>query len=101
VSLVKLTSAELADLDPVVLGLAVGQLAEQRPDHVVLLAIRVAIEVADARRAELLERRLAMRDASHDVAAAADWGRIAREHVPYEELQRRRAQPGPLTRTAA
>lgn len=57
-----------------------------------VIAARLAAEIAQARRAEALARR----DASHDVAGATDWRKVADTHIPRDELERRRAQPGPL-----
>lgn len=87
-------SSALARQDPVTLGVALVQLGERDPDHPLIIAIRCAVEVIDLRR----QWRRALREASHDVAGATDWRRVALDHVPHTELQRRRAQPGPLTR---
>jgi hypothetical protein len=65
-------------------------LAETAPDADLLIAVRLALEVADARRAH----RGAVREASLDVAGG--WPRgYADRWVPHEEITRRRTQPGP------
>jgi hypothetical protein len=37
-----------------------------------------------------------LKDASVAVSSAMDWQHFADRHVPHTELQRRRAEPGPL-----
>ncbi len=47
--------------------------------------------------------RAVLREVSHDVHGGDTgfWRAVADNHLPYTELQRRRAQPGPLARGAA
>lgn len=71
-------------LDPVAFAAWLSQLPE---DHPMLVAARAAVEVADLRR----DRARAMREASHAVAGALDWRRVADEFVSFAELQRRRS----------
>jgi hypothetical protein len=76
-------------VDPAALALTIAQLAETDPHHELLIAARLALDIADARRAH----RRALREASREVHAArsrGQWRRWAQEHVPFEELQRRR-----------
>jgi hypothetical protein len=76
-------------VDPVGLGLVIAQLAETDPHHELLIAARLALTVADARRAD----RRALRESALEVHAGrtpGQWRRWAERHVPFEELQRRR-----------
>lgn len=57
-----------------------------------MLAYRLAVELTCERR-QLLTEHDALRDASHDVAAVTDWARVARNHIPAAELDRRRYPP--------
>lgn len=57
--------------------------------------------VVSDRLAEELRHRQDLRDASHDVSSGKDWARHASNWVPRDELERRRAEPGPLTRDTA
>lgn len=81
--------SEFDDINPVQFAAWLSTLPEGHPMQV---AARVAVEVAELRR----DRRRALRDASLDVAGSMDWARYAAGRVPLEELQRRRAVPGPL-----
>jgi hypothetical protein len=47
------------------------------------------------------ERRRVMAETSHDVAGHPFWRGYANRRVPYDELQRRRAVPGPMIRDGA
>lgn len=88
------------DFEPATLALQLAQIAETDPHHEILLAVRLALEIADARRAD----RRALREAALDVHGAkspAEWRQWAQTRVPFEELQRRRVQPGPLARERA
>ena len=77
---------------PTAIAMAVElvQLAEREPTHPAIVAVRLAVEVIDLRRAW---RRI-MRQTSAEVSAATDWRRMAAAHIPYEEMARRRAVPG-------
>lgn len=75
--------------DPVALALAIAQLAETDPHHELLIAARLALDIADARRAD----RRALREtalAVHAAQSRGQWRRWAQQRVPFEELQRRR-----------
>lgn len=75
---------------------AIASLDENEPH---MIAYRIAVELSCARRADVAHRR-ALRDASHDVHGGDRefWRRWAAHRVPFDELQRRRAVPGPMTR---
>jgi hypothetical protein len=78
----------LEHVDPVSLAVAISKLP---PNHALVAAARTGAEVADAR----WERREAERQASKDVAAAAQktLGRgWADRRVPRDEIERRRAE---------
>lgn len=86
-----------ADQDlPAAVALAhqLAALAETDPDHPLLIAVRFALEISDARRA----RRRAVRMAGLDVHGGQrwHWADYARNHVPHAEIARRRAELGPL-----
>jgi hypothetical protein len=70
-------------------------LVETNPDSPVLLAVRLALEVADGRRAARRARREAGLDV-HSALTPEQWRRWAENHVPHAEIARRRAEPGPL-----
>jgi hypothetical protein len=73
----------------------IAVLAETDPDHPVILAVRLALEAADARR----EHRGAIRQAGLDIHSGRtpeEWRRWADNHVPHAEIERRRAEPGRL-----
>ncbi|OLS99367.1 hypothetical protein BJF90_39340 [Pseudonocardia sp. CNS-004] len=77
--------------DPLALALVLAQLDEVDPEHELLVAARLALDIAAARRVE----RRALREAALDVHAArtpAQWRRWAQHHAPFEELQRRRGE---------
>lgn len=81
---------ELADA--VALGGRLAALAETEPDHPLVLAARLAVEIADARA----EEHRALREAAADVHAAAPpgtWRDLAWEPT-WQELQTRRYPPG-------
>jgi hypothetical protein len=76
------------------------QLAETDPDHELIVAVRLALDVIRGRR----EWARAHRQAGHAISAEMRRRgefRPDREHVPYAELQRRRAVVGPLAREGA
>lgn len=81
-------------ISPADLGLLLAQLMERDPHHPLVLAARLALEIGDARRAD----RRALREASLDVHGGDTdyWRRVTDNHLPYDELQRRRHQPGPM-----
>lgn len=81
-------------LDPVEVGALISTLPINHP---LVAAAKLAVEVAFARHAA----RIAHRDISRQVSTGTDWRRVAAKHVPYDELQRRRAAPGPMPRRAA
>jgi hypothetical protein len=87
-----MSALDLEEISPVAFGVALVTLAEHQPNHALIVAARIAVEQIDLR----CDRRAALREVSRDICAAADWRRIANQHVTHEELQRRRAQPGPL-----
>lgn len=80
------------DLDPVRLAVHLCQLAETDPENTLLFLVRQALEVADLRR----EYRRTHREISQQISAGTDWRAVAANHVPFDELQRRRAVPGPM-----
>lgn len=86
--------AELAAFDPVRLAAGLSLLDATDP---LLIAARVGVEVGDLRRAH----RRALVEASHDIAGAPVLRGYSTRHVPFEELQRRRAVPGPMARGGA
>jgi hypothetical protein len=79
---------DLTAVDPALFSGFVG-LAERQPTHPTVVALRLAVEIIDARR----EARRAHIEASHDVAEGTDWRRYADNRVDYAELQRRRDEP--------
>jgi hypothetical protein len=89
----------LEELDPATLALQLAQIAETDPHHEIILAARLALEIADARRAA----HRALREASFDVHGGdrAFWRKWAADHVPHDVLRARRAMPGPLAREAS
>jgi hypothetical protein len=61
-------------------------------DDELVVAVRLGLELLDAR-----EHRRAMREAGADISVeAARRGEFRRDHIPHDELRRRRAVPGPL-----
>jgi hypothetical protein len=80
----------VTDIDPIDLGLLLAQLMEVDPSHELVLAARLALEIGDARRAAHRELREASLDV-HSALSPAEWRLWAENHVPCEELQRRRA----------
>jgi hypothetical protein len=83
--------SRVLDLDPVELAVELSKLP---PHHPLVAAARSAVEVAELRR----ERQHALAEASKAISAGTDWRRVANEHVPHEEIQRRRQAPGPSAR---
>lgn len=87
--------------DPLALALTIARLAETDPHHDLLIAARLALDIADARRAN----RHALREAAlqvHTARTPAQWRRWAQHHVPFEDLQRRRGlERGPDDRWRA
>lgn len=81
------------DFAPATLALQLAQIAETDPHHEILVAVRLALEIADARRAE----RGALREASLEVHGGdtAMWRALA-ARAPRSTILARRAQPGPL-----
>lgn len=72
-------------VDPRDLGLSLAQLP---PDHDLVVAARLAVEIADQKRA--------LREASLDVHSAhtpAEWRQWADQYVSHEQLERRRFAP--------
>lgn len=65
---------------------AVAALSLEEPH---MVAHRLAVELSNTHAEERAYRRL-VRDIGHDVAARTDWARVARNHIPHEEMQRRR-----------
>lgn len=84
------------DLDPVTLAVTLSLLAVNHP---LVVAARLGVEVAEERRAY----RLAQREAGHDIHGGDSrfWRAFAANHVPYVEMARRRAVPGPLAQREA
>jgi len=74
----------------VTLGVALVQLPD---DHPVIVAVRAALELRAAAR-ELVEDTNAIRAHPYWTGRSSQW-------VPFDELQRRRAEPGPLARRTA
>ena len=70
------------------LAVALVTLGETNPRDPLLIAVRAAIEVTDARR----EHRRAVIETTNDVRAG--WKHPTGRS--YRELQRRRAEPGPM-----
>lgn len=72
-------------------------LAETDPHHPLLLAVRLALDVVDARDVERAERweegQAGLRVHGGE---AGRWRRWASNYVSFAELQRRRAVPGPM-----
>jgi hypothetical protein len=60
--------------------------------HRLAVACRCALEVRVARE----DRARAEKAASVAISAGADWRAVGNAHVPYTEMQRRRALIGPL-----
>lgn len=77
--------AAVRDVDPIALAVVLSQLAVCHP---IAVAARTGIEVAALR----VQRRRALIEASHDVRAAADWGKRALE-PSADQLRRRRYPP--------
>lgn len=77
-------------------------LAETDPDNLVLLAVRLALDVADARDVERA-RRWETAQAGLQVHGGdrGFWRRWADNRVSFAELQRRRAVPGPMATDGA
>lgn len=83
----------------IALAAELAVMAETDPDHPVLAAVRIALEVADVRRAaHRLLRRVALDVHGGDVE---HWRALAAAHVPYAVLERRRALPGVAPRRTA
>lgn len=71
---------ELVDsIDPVRLAAVLSVLPESHP---LVVAARAGLEAGDRWRA--------MRDAGKAISGSADWRRIADNHIPRDELARRR-----------
>jgi hypothetical protein len=83
----------LEELDPAALALGLAQIAETDPHHEVIVAARLALEIADARRAH----HRALRETALDVHGGdvATWRALAARE-PRSTILARRAQPGPL-----
>lgn len=77
-SVARYTLATLTELEPAV------------------IAARLVAEIADGRR----EHRAAIREVGHNIHGGdrQAWRKLGNDHVPYVEIQRRRAVPGPLAR---
>lgn len=85
-----LDAATDGDLDRAAAGL--GALLSRLPyAHPLAVAARAGLEVGALRR----QHQRAHRDVSHAIAGGVPRG-WAERHVPHDEIQRRRAQPGPL-----
>lgn len=78
------------------LALELARRAETDPDDELLVAARIALEIGDARRAEHRAHREAARDVHR--GDRAFWRQVADNHIPHQELERRRAEPGPMVR---
>jgi hypothetical protein len=76
------------DMDPAELA---AELSKLPPRDQYVVAARLGAEMSEARQ----ERARELRDASKDVAGHKSWRGYADRRIPYDELQRRRAQPGP------
>ena len=81
-------------VDPVSLAVAISKLP---PTSALVAAARSGAEIAEAR----WERREQLRQAGKDIAAGLDpsWRRWADNYLPYEELERRRAELPPPRRS--
>lgn len=90
-----MTDAALTDQIELARQLAI--LVETDPESPLLLVIRTALEVADARRGAHRARREAGLDI-HSAMTPEEWRRWAENHVPHAEIARRRAEPGPMAR---
>lgn len=86
------TARQALDLDAVdAVALAVA-LSVRHPHDVVVVAARLGVELAETR----CKRRRDEKAAAVAISEAMDWAAFSRNHVSHEELQRRRAVPGPL-----
>jgi hypothetical protein len=91
-----MTATDPAVSEAVALAHRLAVLLETDPDHPVVIAVRFALDVGDDRRA----RHRAVREAGLDVHSGltpTEWRRWAANHVPHDEMTRRRAAPGPLS----
>ena len=79
------------DLDPVRMAAEISQLP---PNHAHVAAARAAAEVSEMRH----DHKVAVRDASKDVAGDPVWRGYSARHLPYEVIAARRAEPGPVAR---
>lgn len=76
----------LAGLDPARFAAALSVLPINHP---LVVAAALAVETAHTRH----ERRTSHQQVSHDISGAADWSRIASNHITHDELEARRARP--------
>lgn len=86
------TAAHWALRNAVDIGVLLVQLAETNPRDPLIVAARVAVEIADARWAD----RRAVIELANDISDDPFWVGYSARHVPFEEIQRRRSVPGPL-----
>ncbi|WP_158228039.1 hypothetical protein [Pseudonocardia sp. MH-G8] len=91
----------LDNLDPADVALALAQRMEVSPDDELVVAVRLALQVADARRAAHRALREVALDV-HSAHTAAEWRQWAETRVSFAELQRRRGvETGPDGRPRA
>ncbi len=79
----------LGKIEPADLGLTIARLVATDPDHAIVVAARLALEIGDAQRVA----HRALRDAALDVHGAlnpAEWRRWAEQRIPFDQLQSRR-----------
>jgi hypothetical protein len=82
---------DVDEFDPIAFGLSLSVLPH---NHILVTAVRCALDVIDGRRDHLREQQDVMVQASHAISAARDWRSTANNLVPFHELQRRRAERG-------
>ncbi len=68
---------------------AVAALSLEEPH---MVAYRLAVEATFGHAEDRAYRQL-VRDIGHDVAGRTDWARVARNHITYDEISRRRNRP--------
>lgn len=80
-----------ADLAPEQLAILLSLLPANDP---LVVAARLGLEMGELRA----QHRGHIREAGHDVHGGKRmaWRDLATNHVPFDELQRRRAVPGPM-----